>query len=78
MPDTAPPTHGQPRAGQAASDRLLEALRGIVGPNGLLTDPADTAPFTEDWRRLYRGRTPAPRPSRSLPPARSRAPTGAR
>lgn len=59
MPDTAPPTHGQPRAGQAASDRLLEALRGIVGPNGLLTDPADTAPFTEDWRRLYRGRTPA-------------------
>jgi FAD/FMN-containing dehydrogenase len=24
-----------------------------------LTDPADTAPYCEDWRRLYRGRTPA-------------------
>jgi len=25
----------------------------------VLTDPADTAPYCEDWRRLYRGRTPA-------------------
>ena len=25
----------------------------------MLTDPADTAPYCEDWRRLYRGRTPA-------------------
>jgi FAD/FMN-containing dehydrogenase len=38
---------------------LLDALRGIVGARGLLTDPADTAPYAEDWRRLYRGRTPA-------------------
>jgi FAD/FMN-containing dehydrogenase len=38
---------------------LLADLRGIVGGPGLLTDPADTAPFAEDWRRLYRGRTPA-------------------
>ncbi|MBN8908961.1 MAG: FAD-binding oxidoreductase, partial [Rhodospirillales bacterium] len=49
MPDTALP----------ATDRLLDALRAIVGASGLLTDPADTAPFSEDWRRLYRGRTPA-------------------
>jgi FAD/FMN-containing dehydrogenase len=25
----------------------------------VLTDPADTAPYCEDWRRLYHGRTPA-------------------
>ena len=38
---------------------LLDAIRAIVGDRGLLTDPADTAAYTEDWRRLYRGRTPA-------------------
>ena len=38
---------------------LLTRLRMIVGDRGLLTDPADTAPYAEDWRRLYRGRTPA-------------------
>ena len=38
---------------------LLDAIRGIVGPRGLLTDPADTAAYSEDWRRLYQGRTPA-------------------
>jgi FAD/FMN-containing dehydrogenase len=38
---------------------LLEAIRAVVGDRGLLTDPADTAGYTEDWRRLYRGRTPA-------------------
>jgi len=38
---------------------LIESLRARLGPNGVLTDPADTAPYCEDWRRLYRGRTPA-------------------
>jgi len=38
---------------------LIEALRGRLGPNGVLADPTDTAPYCEDWRRLYRGRTPA-------------------
>jgi FAD/FMN-containing dehydrogenase len=38
---------------------LLDAIRAIVGARGLLTDPADTAAYTEDWRRLYQGRTPA-------------------
>ena len=38
---------------------LLDVIRGVVGERGLLTDPADTAAYTEDWRRLYRGRTPA-------------------
>jgi FAD/FMN-containing dehydrogenase len=38
---------------------LIEALRARLGSHGVLTDPADTAPYCEDWRRLYRGRTPA-------------------
>jgi FAD/FMN-containing dehydrogenase len=38
---------------------LLDAIRAVVGERGLLTDPADTAAYVEDWRRLYRGRTPA-------------------
>ena len=39
--------------------QLIDSLRAIVGPRGLLTEPADTAPYSEDWRRLYQGRTPA-------------------
>jgi FAD/FMN-containing dehydrogenase len=42
-----------------APTELLIALRAIVGERGILTDPADTAPYAEDWRRLYRGRTAA-------------------
>src|SRR5947209_16423958 len=38
---------------------LIGRLRDLLGPAGVLTDPADTAPYCEDWRRLYRGRTPA-------------------
>ncbi|HEX3864010.1 MAG TPA: FAD-binding oxidoreductase [Stellaceae bacterium] len=38
---------------------LIERLRARLGSAGVLTDPADTAPYCEDWRRLYRGRTPA-------------------
>jgi len=38
---------------------LIEALRARLGPHGVLTDPSDTAPYCEDWRRLYRGHTPA-------------------
>ena len=38
---------------------LLAELRTIVGDVGLLTDPADTAAYAEDWRRLYQGHTPA-------------------
>jgi FAD/FMN-containing dehydrogenase len=49
MPDTAPP----------AIDHLLTAIRAVVGDRGLLTDPGDTAAYSEDWRKLYQGRTPA-------------------
>src|SRR5205085_1900589 len=40
-------------------DDLIDLLRARLGPRGVLTEPADTAPYCEDWRRLYRGRTPA-------------------
>ena len=42
-----------------ATAPLIEAIRGVVGDRGLLTDPSDTASASEDWRRLYKGRTPA-------------------
>ncbi len=38
---------------------LIDRLRTRLGARGVLTDPADTAPYCEDWRRLYHGRTPA-------------------
>ena len=47
--------YGAPRM---PSDDLLTAIRAIVGDRGLLTG-ADTAAYVEDWRHLYRGRTPA-------------------
>src|SRR3984893_17262056 len=43
----------------ASTNDLLDRLRARLGPHGVLTDPADTAPYCEDWRRLYHGRTPA-------------------
>jgi FAD/FMN-containing dehydrogenase len=49
MPGTALPPHRD----------LLTAIRAVVGERGLLTEPADTIGYTEDWRRLYRGSTPA-------------------
>lgn len=49
MPDSVP----------ASGTALLDAIRGVVGDRGLLIGDADTAAYIEDWRRLYRGRTPA-------------------
>ncbi len=40
-------------------DGLVARLLAIVGPRGLLTERVDTAPYAEDWRGLYHGRTPA-------------------
>ncbi len=37
---------------------LLHRLAAMLGPAGVLTG-ADTAAYSEDWRRLYQGRTPA-------------------
>jgi FAD/FMN-containing dehydrogenase len=36
---------------------LLAKLQALLGPSGVLTDPADTAAFATDWRRLYQGAT---------------------
>jgi FAD/FMN-containing dehydrogenase len=38
---------------------LIPCLSRLLGSAGVLTDPADTAAYCEDWRRLYRGTTPA-------------------
>ncbi len=38
---------------------LLERLRAIVGERGLVTDPAEQAPFVVDWRGQYHGRAAA-------------------
>lgn len=43
----------------ASLNALLARLANIVGPAGMLTGAADTAPYAEDWRRLYQGRTAA-------------------
>jgi FAD/FMN-containing dehydrogenase len=52
MPASPSPCSDPP----AAKAALVARLAAVLGPRGLLTDPADTAPYGEDWRRLYRGR----------------------
>jgi len=32
----------------STTNDLIEALRARLGPRGVLTDPADTAPYCED------------------------------
>ncbi len=49
-------------AGTAASGEwteLYSALTAIVGEKGLIVDSQELAPYCEDYRHLYRGRTPA-------------------
>ena len=43
----------------SAAVGLIDAIRAVVGERGILTDASDTAPLSEDWRRLYQGRTDA-------------------
>src|SRR5262245_36326163 len=38
-----------------ASNSFLESLATVVGANQVLTGDADTAPYTTDWRKQYRG-----------------------
>ncbi len=38
---------------------LVARLRATLGESGLLTEPGDIAPFSTDWRGLYRGRAAA-------------------
>jgi FAD/FMN-containing dehydrogenase len=41
------------------SAALLDQLRAVLGPRGMLTAPEDLAPYVVDWRRLYHGKTAA-------------------
>ena len=52
MPDILPPS---PPLGTP----LLDALRGLVGERGLVTDAGEMAPHLHDWRNLYEGRAAA-------------------
>ncbi|WP_431855169.1 FAD-binding oxidoreductase [Azospirillum sp.] len=38
---------------------LLDRIRSIVGPNGLITEPADMAPYLAEWRGRFKGDSPA-------------------
>ena len=45
---------------------ILDKLAGIVGTAGIITDPADMAPYLEETRGLYRGASPViVRPART-------------
>lgn len=46
-------------AAPSLPEGLLEKLRALLGPSGLITDPADLAPHLTDWRALYHGASPA-------------------
>ncbi len=50
MPDTNTPP--------ALPPGLLNTLSAVLGPKGVITDPADLAPWTTDWRGLFQGATP--------------------
>jgi FAD/FMN-containing dehydrogenase len=36
---------------------LIDTLRSAVGPQNVLTDPAEVEPYANDWRGIYRGET---------------------
>jgi FAD/FMN-containing dehydrogenase len=36
--------------------RLVSRIRAVVGDRAVMTDPADTTAYLEDWRRLYHGK----------------------
>jgi FAD/FMN-containing dehydrogenase len=46
-------------AGTSSTLELRAALIEIVGEKGCLFEPADTAPFCEDYRQLFKGRVQA-------------------
>ncbi|HSD99322.1 MAG TPA: FAD-binding oxidoreductase [Burkholderiales bacterium] len=46
-------------ARSAATVSLLERIGGVVGRQGLVTDPKDLEQYLGDWRGFYRGAAPA-------------------
>ncbi len=58
--DPMPPTADHPTGPHTAlPDGLLRALLEALGPAGVLTAPADVAPYASDWTGTLHGRTPA-------------------
>lgn len=39
-----------------SADRILVALRELVGARGVVTDTVDLEPFCHDWRHMFKGR----------------------
>jgi FAD/FMN-containing dehydrogenase len=39
--------------------RIIEDLRTVLGPQSVLTEPADVEPYVKDWRGIYVGETSA-------------------
>ena len=48
MPDDQRATHADPAT-------LVAELLALLGPNGILADASDVAPYLADWRGLYQG-----------------------
>src|SRR5947208_3005932 len=42
-----------------AETQLIEAAAAKLGPKGVITDPADIAPWLSDWRGRVHGASPA-------------------
>jgi FAD/FMN-containing dehydrogenase len=47
----------EPQLAPVVSPELHSALAAIVGEKGCVFDPLETAPYCEDWRQLFKGRT---------------------
>jgi FAD/FMN-containing dehydrogenase len=47
------------RLSQRVSPSVVARIADVVGPQGLITDPADMEPYIVDWRGVYRGTTAA-------------------
>ncbi|MEA3155761.1 MAG: hypothetical protein QOK44_3350 [Betaproteobacteria bacterium] len=45
------------RLSQRVPPSVVARIADVVGPQGLITDPADMEPYIVDWRGVYRGTT---------------------
>jgi len=46
-------------SGNTLLPSVIQRISQAVGPLGLITDARDMEPYVVDWRRIYRGNTPA-------------------
>ena len=53
------PARAAMSAQPGSSADLIVQLGAVVGAGGLITDPAEMAPYLTDWRELYQGRAAA-------------------